>query len=153
MTAPHYEGLQRDQIPELTLDEGRVRVHLVAGQWAGKPAPIASLTDVQLSWITFQPGGRLQTQVPTPHNIFLYVVRGEVKVNGQLVSKLHLAEFNHDGEELEIQATTDSLILLGHAQPYGEPIVANGPFVMNTDAEIHQAYADYQAGKFGAWRG
>jgi redox-sensitive bicupin YhaK (pirin superfamily) len=81
------------------------------------------------------------------------VVRGEVQVNGQAVARLHLAEFNHDGEKLDIQANADSLILLGHARPYGEPIVAYGPFVMNTEAEIHQAYADYQAGKFGVWQG
>jgi redox-sensitive bicupin YhaK (pirin superfamily) len=125
----------------------------VAGQWAGTPAPISSLTDVQLSWITFQAGGQLLVPVPAAHNIFLYVVRGAVLVNGQEVARLHLAEFNHDGEEVQIQATTESLILFGHAQPYQEPIVAYGPFVMNTEAEIHQAYADYQAGKFGVWRG
>lgn len=152
MAPPHYQGLQRDQIPVLTLDEGKVQVHLVAGQWDGTPAPISSLTDVQLSWITFREGGRLQTQVPAPHNIFLYVVRGEVSVNGQSVPGLHLAAFNHDGEQLDIQAGTDSLILFGHARPFQEPIVAYGPFVMNTEAEIHQAYADYQAGKFGVWR-
>jgi quercetin 2,3-dioxygenase len=153
MATPHYQGLQRDQIPTLTLDEGRVRVHLVAGAWAGTPAPISSLTDVQLSWITFRQDGTLETKVPASHNIFLYVVRGEITGNGQAVPRLHLAEFNHDGEDLVLQAAADSVILFGHAAPYQEPIVAYGPFVMNTEAEIHQAYADYQAGKFGVWRG
>jgi redox-sensitive bicupin YhaK (pirin superfamily) len=153
MTPPHYQGLQRDQIPALPVNEGKVEINLVAGQWAGTPAPIAALTDINLSWITFRPGGQLETRVPVDHHIFLYVVRGEVIVNGQVVPRLHLAEFNHDGEALQIQADTDSLILFGHAQPYQEPIIAYGPFVMNTEEEIHQAYADYQAGKFGVWKG
>jgi redox-sensitive bicupin YhaK (pirin superfamily) len=152
MTPPHYQGLQRNQIPALSLDEGQVQVNLVAGKWEDTPAPVTTLTDVQLSWITFQAGGKLQTKVPAAHNIFLYVVKGEVKINGQPIAQLHLAEFNHDGEDLAIQAAADSVILFGHALPYNEPIIAYGPFVMNTEAEIHQAYADYQAGKFGVWR-
>jgi len=62
----------------------------------------------------------------------------------------HLVDWNDDGDEIEVEAVEDSLILFGHAKPYGEPVVAHGPFVMNTREEIVQAIRDYQAGKFGA---
>lgn len=47
-------------------------------------------------------------------------------------------------------AATDALLLFAHAEPIGEPVVAHGPFVMNTREEIAQAIDDYQAGRFGA---
>ena len=54
-----------------------------------------------------------------------------------------------DGDGLDITATSDTVVLLGHALPLGEPVFSHGPFVMNTREEIIQAIADYQAGKFG----
>lgn len=152
MHPPQYFGLQKEDIPAVSLDEGKVTINLVSGTWEGTDASIKSLTDVQLSWITFAESGKYTTSIPADHKIFLYVVRGAVTVNGQLAKALHLVEFNHNGEELNIEATTESLILFGHAAPYNEPILAYGPFVMNTEAEIKEAYADYQAGKFGVWK-
>jgi redox-sensitive bicupin YhaK (pirin superfamily) len=61
-----------------------------------------------------------------------------------------LAEFEPQGDELDILADHDSLLLLGHAFAIREPVVAHGPFVMNTREEIQQAIIDYQAGRFGA---
>ena len=51
-----------------------------------------------------------------------------------------------------IEATEESTILIGHALPFNKPIVAQGPFVMNTENEIEQAYQDYREGKFGVWK-
>jgi len=153
MTAPHYVGLQKEEIPTLSLDEGQVTVHLVSGSWGDTVAPIQPLTDVLLSWIDFTAGSQVNLQVPTDHAIFLYVVRGELLINGVAAPQLHLVDFANNDENLTLQATNDSLILFGHAKPFNEPVVAYGPFVMNTKAEIEQAYADYQQGSFGTWRG
>jgi redox-sensitive bicupin YhaK (pirin superfamily) len=152
MTAPHYLGLQAEDIPAVNVDIGSVTVHLVAGEWDDTKAPVQALSGVQLSWITFQPGGKLNTSIPSENNIFLYVVRGQLAVQGLPVEARQLVEFNHDSDELEIEATTDSLLLFGHGASANEPVVAYGPFVMNTEDEIQQAYQDYQAGKFGVWR-
>lgn len=153
MTEPKYIGLQKDDIPKVTLDEGKVTVEVISGAWGDVTAPVQSLTDIQLATIYFKAGGKLTTTVPAAHEIFLYVVRGELQVNGKPAAKLHLVQFNHDGEELQLAATQNSVILFGHAQPFNDPIVAYGPFVMNTDAEIQAAYQDYQQGKFGVWKG
>jgi len=82
-------------------------------------------------------------------NVFLYVVRGVIQGMPDTVSAFHLAEFDPEGDELEILADHDSVLLLGHAFPIREPVVAHGPFVMNTREEIQQAIVDYQAGRFG----
>jgi quercetin 2,3-dioxygenase len=55
-------------------------------------------------------------------------------------------------EGLQIEALADSTLLLGYAKPFNEPVVARGPFVMNTMQEINQAYDDFQAGKLGRWQ-
>jgi redox-sensitive bicupin YhaK (pirin superfamily) len=150
MTDPRYIGLQRDEIPTATPAAG-VSIHAVSGSWAGTPGAVQPLADVQLAWIDFQAGAELSLPIAAERSIFFYTVAGRLQVNGVDTQARQLVEFNHDGEELRIQALADSVLLLGHALPFHEPIVAYGPFVMNTEAEIQQAYRDYQAGRFGSW--
>ncbi|UOG74876.1 pirin family protein [Hymenobacter tibetensis] len=151
MTAPAYTGLQEPEIPTVTLDEGRVAIHAVSGEWAGTAGAVQPLTDMQLATINFQAGGKWQLPIPAERTIFFYTIRGKLRVNGQETEALRLTEFNYDGDELHIEALSDAVLLLGHALPFQEPIVAAGPFVMNSENEIRQAYQDYQAGKFGRW--
>jgi redox-sensitive bicupin YhaK (pirin superfamily) len=151
MTSPRYVGLQKDDIPSFTLDEGKVTVNLVSGNWGDRKGAFESMTDVHLSTIYFAAGGQLTTQVPDDHNIFFYVIKGNLTVNGKEAKALQLVEFNNDGQDLSIVASEDSILLFGHAQPLEEPVVAQGPFVMNTVQEIQEAYDDYRQGKFGRW--
>lgn len=149
MTAPRYVGLQRDQIPVVETDTGRVRLHLVSGEFQGVKGPVESLTGVFMSTVEMKAGGRLYLDRLLDRSVFLYVVRGVASIAPDTVSPFHLAEFDTVGDELEIIAEQDCLLLLGHAEPIREPVVAHGPFVMNTREEINQAILDYQAGRFG----
>lgn len=150
MTQPGYTGLQRDGIPTLPLDNGRVRMNLVSGRWEGVEGPVASLTGVFMSTIEFTKGGRVKVDGLQGRNVLLYVVRGVVKVGADLVSAFHLAQLSDEGDEIELVADSDALVLFGHAVPIGAPVVAHGPFVMNTIDEINAAIDDYGAGRFGA---
>ena len=152
MTTPRYTGLQGDAIPVLESDEGRVRVQLIAGAFHGvglqkQEAAFKPLTDISVQTVTLQAGGKLHMDVPLAHNVFFYVVRGEVAVNGIRAAKRTLVEFGNDGERLDIEALGDALVLLCHATPYGEPVVSYGPFVMNTKEEIQTAIDDYRSGR------
>jgi redox-sensitive bicupin YhaK (pirin superfamily) len=149
MTEPRYTGLQRDQIPVVESDGGKVRLHLVSGEYGGVTGPIQSLTGVFMSTVEMKAGSRLYLNNLLQRNVFLYVVRGVIGVQPDTISAFHLCELEPEGDELEVRAEHDSLLLLGHAEPIGEPVVAHGPFVMNTREEINQAIRDYQAGKFG----
>ncbi|EGF92295.1 pirin C-terminal cupin domain protein [Asticcacaulis biprosthecium C19] len=146
MTKPAYTGVQADQIPTITSENATV--HLVSGKYQGATGAINSLTGVFMTWIELQPGGRIIFDGLKDRDVFCYVVRGDVAINGVDVAKWNLVEFA-EGDLVDIEAVGASLVLFGHAEPIREPIVAHGPFVMNTPQEIHQAYADYQAGKFG----
>ncbi|ALW84182.1 nuclease PIN [Hymenobacter sedentarius] len=153
MVAPRYIGLQKNEIPTVTLDGGVV-IHAVSGQWTGTAGAVQPLADVQLAWVELPAAATVTLPIAAARNIFFYVVRGTVRVNGTEAKSRQLVEFNHDGDELTIEAAdADALVLLGHALPFNEPIVSYGPFVMNTEAEIQQAYRDYQRGAFGTWEG
>jgi len=150
MTPPRYQGAQQGQIPALAGDGGRATIHLIAGSWGGQTGPIASLTGVFMTTIELAAGGRAGFGSLTGRSVFLYLVRGAAKVNGASVAETRLVELDLVGDTVEIQAETDCLLLFGHAAPIGEPVVAHGPFVMNTREEIVQAIADYRAGLFEA---
>ncbi|HEY1115872.1 MAG TPA: pirin family protein [Chitinophagaceae bacterium] len=150
MEEPRYTGLQEDAIPRTSLDEGKATLLAVSGKWNGVNGAVQPLTDIALARIDMKEGGKVGFSIPANKNIFFYVVHGEVQVNGADVAMHHLAQFNNDGDGLNITANTDALILLGHATPFHEPFMAFGPFVMNTREEIMQAYDDYRNGKFGS---
>lgn len=149
MSAPAYTGLQRDQIPALSLAEGKATLHLIAGNINGQQGPVQSLTGVFMSRLEMQAGADLRLPIPPGRKVLLYVVSGELLVGAAPVPAQHLAELSDQGDTLVLHATAGSMLLFGHADPIGEPVVAHGPFVMNTRAEINTAIIDYQAGRFG----
>ena len=149
MTAPKYIGLQKEEIPDLRLDNGRATAHIVSGTWDSVKPPVEPLTDIHLILIELKEGAEINFSVAADKNILLYVVRGSIVVNDMETRIHHLVEFNHDEGDIYIKASTNSIILFGYATPLQEPIVSYGPFVMNTKEEIMQAYDDYHKGKFG----
>ena len=146
MTAPNYVGLQRDAIPSVRSNGATVNV--IAGSFGGVRGPIDSLTDVFMTTVALTAGSRVTLPAPRERGILLYVVRGSVTAGGQPADEFHLAELNDDGDEVELEAKRDALVIYGHAAPLHEPVVSYGPFVMNTQQEIVEAIRDYQAGRF-----
>ena len=152
MSEPAYTGLQRADIPALPVDGGKVLLNLIAGEWEGRTGPVRSLTGVFMSTLEMRPGGAIRFDGLEGRNVFLYVARGVIQVgsHADLVSPMHLVELDENGDTVEIRAGQDALVVFGHAEPIREPVVAHGPFVMNTREEIAQAIDDYQAGRFGS---
>jgi redox-sensitive bicupin YhaK (pirin superfamily) len=147
MTEPRYVGVQGDGIPAITAGDG-ARVNLISGEFGGRKGPIESLTGVFMTTDELKAGSRVRFDGLKGRDVFLYVVRGAIAIGGLKAPAWNLVELG-DGEALEIEAPEDTLLLFGHAEPIDEPVVAYGPFVMNSEAEIRQAFADYRAGKFG----
>jgi len=150
MTRPAYTGLQRESIPSLPTADGLGRVNLIAGRWGGSEGPIRSLTGVFMSTVELGRGGRVSFSEVAGRSVFLYVVRGRVDIGGEPVPEHTLAELGEGGDRVDIGGFDGAVLLFGHAEPIGEPVVAHGPFVMNSREEIAQAISDYQAGKFDA---
>lgn len=151
MIDPQYVGLQKEEIPTLDLDGGKVKVQQLFGEWNGVSGGFEGTFPLTMSTIYLEKGGKFEKEIPAGENIFFYLVRGTLNVNGTEVNLRHLVEFGNSGEKIEVEALEDSILILGHALPFHEPMVAQGPFVMNTQQQIQEAYRDYQAGKFGSW--
>jgi redox-sensitive bicupin YhaK (pirin superfamily) len=146
MTAPRYHGVQKDEIPAVEGD--RATVNLISGAYGGRTGPIETLTGVFMTTVRLEPGGSVTFDGLKGRNVFLYVVRGALRIAGREAPAHHLVELA-DGDRVRLEAPGGAVLLFGHAEPIGEPVVAHGPFVMNSVDEIRQAFADYQAGKFG----
>ncbi len=144
---PKYIGVQADGIPSVPLGGGKL--HLVSGEYAGVIGPIHSLTGVFMSWADLPADERTVLPAPRGRTVLLYVMRGEVLVGGNAAKGGDLVRLSDDGDAVTLEASSDATVLFAHADPIGEPIAAHGPFVMNTEAEIKQAFRDYRAGLYG----
>ena len=148
MVRPRYTGVQAAGVPAIPLDDGRATLNLVSGGFEGREGPVESLTGVFMGVVALQAGATVALPAPRGRSVFLYAVRGPLTVAGEPVAPWRLVEMNDDGDSIPVAAAGEALILYGHADPIGEPVVSHGPFVMNTREEIVEAIRDYQAGRF-----
>jgi len=154
MQAAAYRDIPSASIPEARLASG-ARVRVIAGRSQGVDGAMQRpVTEPLVLDIHLPAGQTLSQSLPAGHNAFLYVYRGEVKAgpDAQPVTTTRMAILDNDADAdgVSIQADTDARILLVAGRPLGEPIAQYGPFVMNTQAELEQALADYRDGSLAA---
>ncbi|SDL43672.1 hypothetical protein SAMN05192555_104214 [Franzmannia pantelleriensis] len=149
-----YQTLLDGEIPrvELPNDAGQVRV--VAGRYLDREGPARTFTPVNVWDLRLVAGGDVQLEVPEGHTTLLVVLEGTLLVNGErIVRDESVVSFERRGDTLHLEANNDAKLLLLSGEPIDEPVAGQGPFVMNHQAELHQAFADFHAGKFGNPRG
>jgi redox-sensitive bicupin YhaK (pirin superfamily) len=146
MTEPRYIGASAAAIP--VVERGGARLHLVSGAFGGATGPVESLTGVFASFGTLDAGAALTLDSLNRRDLFVYAVNGQLEIGGKVLARHHLGRFGA-GDRLTLDSAAGATFLLCHADPIDEPVVAHGPFVMNSVEEIHAAYRDYQAGRFG----
>ncbi|GGE30072.1 pirin family protein [Sphingobacterium cellulitidis] len=149
MSDPKYQALENKSIPKVQLADGLGYVEVVAGEYQGTKGAASTFTPVNLFNAKLKTDGKAEFEFPESYNTGLLILEGSVKVNGQEVATDHFVLFENNGEKISVEAMKDALILVLSAEPINEPIAAYGPFVMNTEAEIKQAFRDFQTGKFG----
>lgn len=147
--APHYQALTADGMGKVVLPDNAGVVNVIAGSFNGVAGPAETYSPVNLFDIKLNNGGQVTTRLAANHNTALLVINGKVTVNDQSAPEHSFVLFGNAGEEISINADGDAVVLLMSGEPINEPIVSYGPFVMNTEEEIHEAIQDFQAGKFG----
>ncbi len=146
---PHYQALTADKMGKLQLDNNGGTVNVIAGIANGTKGAAATYTPVNLFDIRLNKDGVFNTSIPARHNTALLVIKGNIEVNGSSVAEHSFVLFTNTGEDIELKATADSVVLLLSGEPIHEAIASYGPFVMNTEAEIREAIMDFNLGKFG----
>jgi quercetin 2,3-dioxygenase len=148
-TPPKYQEILDRQIPVVDVGGGST-LRVIAGEAQGVKGPASTFSPVNLWDLQAKPAAPITLTFPEGYHTMLLVLNGEVAINGeQTLATAELAILEPAGREVTLQAARDSRVLVLNGQPIDEPIVSYGPFVMNTEDEIHQAIEDYQSGRMG----
>jgi redox-sensitive bicupin YhaK (pirin superfamily) len=157
MTAPRYQNIEPEEIPETTTADG-VQLRIVAGGYAGLEGPVRAVAAEPIYLDATLPAGAVfELPIPAGHNAFVHVFQGALAVAGEHESpKTTSPEIPTGalavlgpGNGLRLKAGAEggrALIVAG--RPFNEPIVQYGPFVMNSQEQIVQAFRDYEMGRF-----
>ena len=149
MRAPRYQTILDGDIPQIDLGEdGRLRV--IAGEYQGNKGPSQTFTPVHLYDVQLPQGRQVDLVLVDGHNAGVFVLSGVVAVNREReVGEAELSVHAPQGTQIHLTAQQDSRLLILSGEPIRDPVARMGPFVMNTQAELVQAMADYRAGKMG----
>ncbi|MES3676817.1 pirin family protein [Halomonas elongata] len=147
---PAYQTLGEASIPRVSLGQGKGDVRVVAGDFSGQRGPARTFTPINMWDIRLAADGDATLPVPEGHTTLLVVLEGSVLVNGDTVVRDEaVAVFDRRGDEVHLEASNDTKLLLLSGEPIDEPVVGHGPFVMNSAEEIHQAFREFQDGLYG----
>jgi len=149
MTAPRYQPIVSTGIPVHPLENDGGTVRVIAGEFTGTQGAAKTFTPINLWDINIHAGKTIELTVPAGHNTMLFVRTGKLALNDDTLGAADLAVMEQAGQRIQLRAIEECNLLLLGGEPINEPIVAHGPFVMNTDQEIRLAMMDYQSGKMG----
>ena len=150
MTHAKYQAIENRMMGRVNLARYGDYVEIIAGEYGNIKGPASTFTPVSLFNAVLTSGGTADFNFPANFNTGILIIEGEIKVNGEKnASEDCFVYFSNEGEKITIEALKNSKVLILSGEPINEPIAAYGPFVMNTDAEIQEAFDDYYSGKFG----
>ena len=147
MIAAAYRDIPDADIPRRAQDDGGA-VKILAGHYQGQAGAILQPdTDPLYLDLQLPAGSTQQFDIAAGHNAFVYVYQGSASIEGVLVPAQKMAILDNQGQGVRVHSEHGARLLLLSGQPLGEPIAQYGPFVMNSRAELEQAFADYQQGR------
>lgn len=150
MCTPHYQELSGTQVQEAEKDGINVRV--IAGEAFGVHSAVRTRTPAMYLDFHMPSFKKLELPIPADYNAFLYILEGQLFLDQHTDSfdAYHLVVFERNGDHIHLTTQSKAchfVVITG--QPLGEPLARQGPFVLNTEAELRQAFSDYQFGRNG----
>ncbi|GAB2616338.1 hypothetical protein Aab01nite_29100 [Paractinoplanes abujensis] len=157
MITPKYQDIRGREAGLLTTPDGGSLIRVIAGEVGGHAGPGSTFTPINLAHVTLQPGARLDLPWQPDYNALVYVLAGRGTVGAE-ARPIHIGQLAAHGPGDAIRVTADAtqdsnipameLFIMG-GRPIREPVAHYGPFVMNTQAELKQAFEDFQKGRLG----
>ena len=145
-----YQTLLKEQIPNVELPDNAGTVRVIAGEFGGHKGAAKTFTPINLWDVNLRAGKSAELPLPDGYTTTFLVLSGEVTANGERdAGEGDLAIFARTGDGITVKAKTDAKLLVMDGQPIAEPVVGHGLFVMNSRAEIQQAFEEYQLGRMG----
>src|SRR5437870_5449924 len=145
-----YQTLLKAQIPNIALPQDAGTLRVIAGNYDGHRGAAKTFTPINLWDVNLRAGKSAELSLPDGHTTTFLVLSGAVLVNEEReTGEDDLAIFARAGDSITVKAKTDAKLLVMDGEPINEPVVGHGPFVMNSRAEIQQAFEDYQLGRMG----
>jgi redox-sensitive bicupin YhaK (pirin superfamily) len=123
---------------------------VIAGEFRGIKGPASTFTPIQMYDVRLKKNSELTLEISQDQNSLLLVTRGSFNVNNALTKFKDMVLFGRQGENISLKAHEDGMVFILSGTPIEEPVASSGPFVMNTEQEIAQAFRDYRSGKFGS---
>ena len=150
MSPPKYQAITNAEMGKFQLPEEAGVVEVIAGNYKDVKGPAFTFTPVALLNAKLEKGGKAAFSFPAGYNTCALVIEGSIIVNGtEKAESDHFLLFGNDNEDFTLEASEKAIVLIMSGEPIAEPVAAHGPFVMNTQTEIMQAYADLNRGRFG----
>lgn len=147
---PGYQTLLDKDIPVVELPGKAGQVRVIAGDFDGDKGPARTFTPINIWDVRLRRDKSAKLTLPEGHTLAVVVLGGTVEVNGsEVVRDGEMVVMARDGGEITLEANGDAKLLVLSGEPINEPVAAYGPFVMNTEAELRQAFEDFNAGRFG----
>lgn len=143
----HSFHLKHKDVPVIPFEGGKFEVY--AGEVNGVTSPIKLFTPFLFTAVTLENGSNEMT-IPAGYNTYLYVLEGEVEVQNKKVNAFDVIHFEiaPQAETILFSASSNAKFVVFSGEPIKAPVIARGPFVMNTQEEIAEAYASYRNGTF-----
>jgi len=150
MSKPKYQGVKQRELQQFELPANAGTIEVIAGNYKGTIGSVSTFSPIEMYNARLNEGGHANFSFPAHFNTGFVVIEGRVKINGATIAETdQFIHFKNEGENIEVEALANSVILVLSGEPIQEPIAAYGPFLMNKPEEIEQAMADYNEGKFG----
>ncbi len=149
MAPAKYQSIVHSSKPKVTLPGNMGEIYVVAGEYNGVKGIASTYSPVHMYDIHYNAHADFSFTLPANYNTGILVVDGSVSVNDHKVPENHFVQLKNEAGEIHIKATKKGILLVLSGEPLNEPYVSYGPFVMNTEEEIHQCIKDYNDGKFG----
>ncbi len=149
MDKPKYQSILSGDIPVVKLPDDAGSVRVIAGDFGGTRGIASTYSPVNLWEISIRAGSSTVLPVPDGQSAMLFVRRGKIVSANATIGEGDLAVMETGGANISLQAQEHASVLLMGGEPIDEPIVASGPFVMNTEQEIRVAMVDYHSGRMG----